>query len=73
MDFKSIALTTRPRLPLEKTGTLRYAGRGRGGRQPEVNSQVLEFNLHKCHATCQPPPQWRRRQSSFWRPLRKVS
>ena len=51
-------------------GTLRYTGRGRGGLQPEVSSQVLEFNLHKCHATCRPPPQWRRRQSSFWRPLR---
>ena len=57
----------------DKIGTLRYPGHGWGGRQPEVNSQVLEFNLHKCHAICRPPLQWRRRQSSFWRPLRKVS
>ncbi|XP_074624933.1 uncharacterized protein LOC141883373 isoform X4 [Acropora palmata] len=63
-----ITAMTSPTAP----GTLRYPGRGRGGRQPEINSQVLEFNLHKCHATCQPPPQWRRRQSSFWRSLRKI-
>ena len=54
-------------------GTLRYPGRGLGGRQPKVNSQGLEFNLHKCHATRRPPRQLRRRLSSFWRPLRKVS
>lgn len=35
----------------EKIGTLRYPGRGLGRRQPEVNSQGLSFNLHKCHAT----------------------
>ena len=56
-----------------RIGTLRYPGRGLGGRQPEVNSQGLEFNLHKCHATRRPPRQLRRRLSSFWRPLRKVS
>ena len=60
-----------PSTPL--LGTLRYPGRGLGGRQPEVNSQGLEFNLHKCHATRRPPRQLRRRLSSFWRPLRKVS
>ena len=31
--------------------TLRYAGRGPGRRQPEVNLQGLNSNLHKCHAT----------------------
>ena len=53
-------------------GTLRYPGRGLGRRQPEVNSQGLEFNLHKCHAARRPPRQLRRRLSSFWRPIRKV-
>ena len=38
-------------------GTLRYPGRGLGGRRPEGNSQGLESNLHACHATWQPPPQ----------------
>ena len=32
-------------------GTLRYPGRGPGRQQPEVNSQGLNSNLHKCHAT----------------------
>ena len=51
--------------------TLRYPGRGLGGRQSEVNSQSLEFSLQKCHATGRPPPQLRWRPSSFWQPLRK--
>ena len=38
--------------------TLRYPGRGLGGRQSEVNSQSLEFSLQKCHATGRPPPQF---------------
>jgi len=46
--------------------TLRYPGRGWGGRQPEANSQVLEFKLYTSHAPCRSPPQWWWRQSKFW-------
>ena len=50
-EMRGIQISTDVTGSVVLIGTLRYPGRGLGRWQPEVNSQGLNSNLHKCHAT----------------------